>query len=107
MNPNHSFHWIHELLCELSAVSSEEECSDLLEKYHQKHSEELDSLILHDVEVLIQARILSSSDLRRLSNLSSSEREELEEAEHIINENLFAYYFQPIVNAADGEIDSY
>ncbi len=104
---NHTFYWIHELLCELSTVSTEEECSELLARYHQNHSGEFDDCILHDVEVLIRSRILRHANLLGLSSLSDSERAELEETEHIINENLFDYYFQPIVKAADGEIYSY
>ena len=43
----------------------------------------------------------------RIEGLEESERKELAEVEHLLNDNLFTYHFQPIVSAEDGGIYSY
>ena len=43
----------------------------------------------------------------KIEGLEESERLELSEVERLLNENLFTYHFQPIVNSTDGEIYSY
>ena len=101
------YYWIHDLLSQLADISSEKERSQLLDKFRSEHPDEFGSLIINDTELLIRSKLLISAMEHKLSSLSPSERAELEETEHIINENLFDYYFQPIVNTTDGEIYSY
>ncbi len=43
----------------------------------------------------------------KMAELAESERQELAEVERLLDNNLFTYYFQPIVNTRDGEIYSY
>ncbi len=42
-----------------------------------------------------------------MQELSETELEDLKEVERLLDENLFNYFFQPIVNAKDGEIYAY
>ena len=107
MNHNNEFSWIHDMLCELASVSSDKERSTLLNKYRNSHSSEFDITIINDTDALIHSKCLANARNHKLSALSESELKELEETERIINENLFDYYFQPIVSAIDGEIYSY
>ena len=100
--------WVHDMLSAVMALSSESERSELMEKYRSEHTSDVDELILKDADAIagMLVRFKNGGD-HKLSLLTDSERAELEETEHIINENLFDYYFQPIVNTKDGEIYSY
>lgn len=104
---NNALNWIHDMLCGLAAAASEKECSEIIEKYRRDHTADIEKMIIDDAETLIASKSLSYALDHKLSALSESERAELEETEHIIDENLFDYYFQPIVNTTDGEIYSY
>ena len=104
---NNALNWIHGMLCGLAAAASEKECSEIIEKYRRDHTADIEKMIIDDAETLIASKSLSYALDHKLSALSESERAELEETEHIIDENLFDYYFQPIVNTTDGEIYSY
>ncbi len=42
-----------------------------------------------------------------VEELTEAEREDMKEVERLLDENLFHYFFQPIVNAKDGEIYAY
>jgi len=99
--------WIQELLHDMTFAASESDYSELLEKYRHDHTAGFDSAVLNAAEKLIHTRILKNLVDHKLSSLSDAERAELVETEHIIDENLFDYYFQPIVNTTDGEIYSY
>ena len=107
MDHSNEYEWIHELLHELADGSATRTHSEILSEYRSSHTSEFDSLIINDAEALIQANFLKTVMDHKLSTLSDTERAELEETERIINENLFDYYFQPIVNTTDGEIYSY
>ena len=112
MEPNGSaYAWIHSLLSELTVLSSEGDKAALLGQYRSAHTSEADAVILQDAEaiadLLIRYRSYSSIADHKLSTLTESERTELEETEHILNDNLFDYYFQPIVDTIDGSIYSY
>ncbi|MBQ1518593.1 MAG: EAL domain-containing protein [Ruminococcus sp.] len=105
--------WLHELFEEISKVSSDEELSAVMLRYQEENNDKDMSAVLQDISsmtkellFLRKIKLLSGND-HKLSALSSDERRELEEAEKIIDENRFEYYFQPIVNASDGEIYSY
>jgi len=106
-----SYMWLHELLSSILAVSSEKERSELLKAYRSEHKNEADLLILQEAEkiseIVLDYKTYSSVALHKIASLSETERAELEETEHIIDDNLFDYYFQPIVSAKDGEIFSY
>ena len=110
-NENYDISWIHELLDNILKLSSDEERSLLIEKYNNEHKGEIEEAIMNDVdkiaEMLVRFRNYTGIVNHRLMSLSDHERAELEETERIIDENQFDYYFQPIVNAKDGEIYSY
>ena len=103
--------WVHDLLCGILDISSEKNRCELMEKYHSKHTGDADRLILDDLdkisEQLVRFRSYGEIVDHKLSSLTDDERAELKETEHIIDENLFDYYFQPIVSTKDGEIFSY
>ena len=104
------YSWVHDLLSEVISLSSEQKRAELLSVYREQHTAETDRLILRDADViaemLIQSRYAGGA-LNKIASLTEAEREELEETEHILDDNLFDYYFQPIVNTIDGEIYSY
>ncbi|MBP0974335.1 MAG: EAL domain-containing protein [Oscillospiraceae bacterium] len=104
------YSWVHDLLSEVISLSSEQKRAELLSVYREQHTAETDRLILRDADViaemLIQSRYAGGA-LNKIASLTEAEREELEETERILDENLFDYYFQPIVNTIDGEIYSY
>ena len=110
-NENYDISWIHELLDNILKLSSDEERSLLIEKYNNEHKGEIEEAIMNDVdkiaEMLVRFRNYTGIVNHRLMSLSDHERAELEETERIIDENQFDYYFQPIVNAKNGEIYSY
>ena len=110
---DNTYLWLHELFGEISKVSSDEELSAVMLRYQEENNDKDMSAVLQDISsmtkellFLRKIKLLSGND-HKLSALSSDERRELEEAEKIIDENRFEYYFQPIVNASDGEIYSY
>ena len=111
MKNSNGTNWLHELLGSLPELSSEKQRSELLEKYRQDHKSDDDSLVLKDIEMIadliVKLKSMSNSKDHKVEALSELEREQLAETERIIDENLFDYYFQPIVNTIDGEIYSY
>ena len=101
--------WIHELLCELKEVSTDSDRTALIERFRREHSGDMENAVIDDADTLAEMLITlkrSGTD-HKLANLSEDELAELQETERIIDENLFDYYFQPIVSAKDGEIFSY
>ncbi|WP_294411620.1 EAL domain-containing protein [uncultured Ruminococcus sp.] len=101
--------WIHELLCELKEVSTDGDRTALIERFRREHSGDMENAVIDDADTLAEMLITlkrSGTD-HKLANLSEDELAELQETERIIDENLFDYYFQPIVSAKDGEIFSY
>ena len=99
--------WIHGLLSSLTEAASKKARAEIIENYRRTYGSESEQLIINDTEKLVEALCLNSALEQKIALLSDSEREELAEAERIIDENLFDYYFQPIVSAVDGEIYSY
>lgn len=101
--------WIHELLCELKDVSTDGERTALIERFRREHTGDIENAVIDDADTLAEMLISlkNSGTDHKLANLSEAELAELQETEHIIDENLFDYYFQPIVSAKDGEIYSY
>ncbi len=110
-NENYDISWIHELLGDILKLSTDKERSLLIEKYSNEHKGEIEGVILTDAdniaEMLVRIRNYTGIVNHKLMSLSDNEKAELEETERIIDENQFDYYFQPIVNAKDGEIYSY
>ena len=108
---NSDISWIHELLSDIVSLSTDKERSELFDKYGSEHKGETEEIILNDAdiiaEMLVRLRNYSGIVNHKLMSLTDDERAELEETERIIDENEFDYYFQPIVNAKDGEIFSY
>lgn len=102
--------WIHELLMKLKSISTDSDRKELIEQLRSEHTAESDAALINSAdelaELLISLKSSGGTD-HKLANLSEAERAELQETEHIIDENLFDYYFQPIVNTKDGEIFSY
>ncbi|MBO6165502.1 MAG: EAL domain-containing protein [Eubacterium sp.] len=73
--------------------------------------EMLMNLILsRNSENLVCKMPVRSSDKKNkpaIANLSRDEKEELNEVERLLDNNLFEYHFQPIISAKTGEIFSY
>ena len=103
--------WVHSLFISVISLSTEAERIALMKQYRRKHTSQSDRLILQDAdiisEMLVRYKNYNVLLNPKLAALTDTERAELEETEHILNENLFDYYFQPIVNAKNGEIYSY
>ena len=103
--------WIVDLINKIMASVTEKERLEVIDKYKNEHKGENDSLIIQGLndlsEELLRLRSSNNAVNHKLASLTDSEREELLEAERIMDENQFDYYFQPIVNAVDGEIFSY
>ena len=106
--------WLHELLKDIMNVSSEDELKGIMNKYREKAEADNGamSVLLKDAaalasELISQKNVSGSIKSQKISSLSDDERRELEEAQKIIDENRFDYYFQPIVSTKDGEIYSY
>ena len=103
--------WLHGLLNEITAAASEKKRAEIFDKYRNEHKDDADLLVLRDLDELTAElfRLRSGRGVSdsMLAALSDSERTELHEAERIMNENQFDYFFQPIVNTVDGEIFSY
>lgn len=61
------------------------------------------------VSELIDLRAHSTDDIvsKRIAELSDKDKEELQEVNRLIDNNLFSYHFQPIVSAVDGRIYSF
>lgn len=112
MNRNDSdYSWIHQLLHDVIQLSADQSRPELMDAYRRQHTSETDGQIIQDAdtiaEMLIRFQNYNGLMNHKLSALTDTERAELKETEHIIDENLFDYYFQPIVNTYDGEIYSY
>lgn len=107
---------LHELLCKTGKVTTAQELESITDEYSDKLGasgsriiEAICTEIKNMGSELVVLRNNDSSDSRskKLSQLTEQEQTELAEAEGIIDENLFNYHFQPIINASDGEIYSY
>ncbi len=103
---------IHKLLGKLKEAKNSEQLEKLISEYAAKmcaQDNELIASILCDIKSigndLVSLRCGDNADIRLL--LTEQEQAELTEAERIMDENNFAYHFQPIVSAVDGEIYSY
>ncbi len=57
--------------------------------------------------ILLRGSVSARKTDRMVYSLSDDEQRELSETNRIIDQNLFKYHFQPIVNTIDGEIYSY
>ena len=74
--------------------------------------------VIRRVETAKMQRVNGNSDIRtdmrpeqkgraRLQELPEEEREDMKEVARLLDENLFRYFFQPIVSARNGEIYAY
>lgn len=101
--------WINDLLRDLKSITSDSDRKSLIERYRSEHPGAAEAMIIDDANSLAEEllRLKAGGNDHKLASLSEDERAELQETEHIIDENLFDYYFQPIVNTKDGEIFSY
>lgn len=108
---------LHRFLNEIKNIQSSDELSALSESYKSiaRLCTEDDILyqLWQDAKSLGNEMLFlkhSGADAarsKRLAALTAEERAELEETENVIDKNRFRYHFQPIVNAANGEIYSY
>ncbi|MCH5194896.1 MAG: EAL domain-containing protein [Oscillospiraceae bacterium] len=108
---------IHQFLNEITNITTEDELTGLSESYRSKlevyREDDIIFRLWNDITALCRENILlktseaGASRSKRLAALTADERNELAETEKIIDENRFAYYFQPIVNTVDGSIYSY
>lgn len=103
--------WIVDLINEIMASATEKERTEAFDKYRNIHKNDNDCHIIQGLdrlsEELVRLRNSDNAVKHKLASLTDSERAELQEAERIMDENQFEYYFQPIVNTIDGEIFSY
>ena len=100
---NKTLDMLHSLLSRIPYTDSNEKLDELLKEYGGS----IPDVLLQDIREistrLITLHDLSSNELK----LTEQEYAELAETNKIIDENLFDYHFQPIVNTVDGEIYSY
>lgn len=105
-----------EYLNELAKISNEDELARLsdscLQKLDVSRENELYKLFesARDLGYEIVSLKANNSDAvrsRKLAALTAEEKETLAEVEQVLNENRFAYHYQPIVTAIDGSIYSY
>lgn len=108
---------LHNFLKEIKQVVDEEELIKLSESYKEKigisSDNDVMNKLIHDAKSLgkeiiyLRSNGTEISRRKKLAALSAEERAELAEVEAIIDENRFAYHFQPIVSTSDGSIYSY
>ena len=97
---------LHRLLNKILEITN----SDELEILKSEYQNEFSDLLWNDIEAIGNKLISLQSERKnekKKLHLTEQEHTELAEAMRIIDENLFSYHFQPIVNAVDGEIYSY
>ena len=64
--------------------------------------------VLTDGEIRIRQEAVPERKRKaEMQELTEAEREDMREVERLLDENLFNYFFQPIVNAKDGDIYAY
>ena len=106
---------VHNFLNEIMSVSSNEELDEITSRYSEQLGDAKESVgpLWDDVitlgKELIYLKTGSDDEAGRglMATLSESEIAELKEADRIIDNNLFAYHFQPIVSVSTGEVYSY
>ena len=108
---------LHQFLSELMNISDEDRLAQLSGSYKNKLGADREDDIIYKLwddaqslgrEILsLKAGEADASRNKRIAALSPEEKDQLAETEKIIDENLFGYHFQPIVNTADGGIYSY
>lgn len=109
-----------DLLCEvIHKLSASSNCDDMkkivfdFENQLEAYNDDATRGLVDDVKSIAKKLVCSNekSDLAgnsdRGATLTESEREELAEANRVIDNNLFDYHFQPIVSAVDGKIFSF
>ena len=103
---------MHKLIGCMSSVTDTEQLDTVINEYLPQ----LNALDFDDAERFMDEYKKITTELITLRRadaeqtavaLTETEQAELKETEHIIDENLFDYHFQPIVNATDGSIYSY
>ena len=100
---NNTLEILHSLLSRIPQTDSSDKLDSLIDEY----SGSVPDVLLDDIRN-IGARLVTLHDLSSNElNLTEQEYEELEEANKVIDENMFDYHFQPIVNSVNGEIYSY
>ncbi len=109
-----------ELLCDvIHKLSAASNCDDMkkivfdFESQLEIYDDDATRCVVDDVKGIAKKLVCNNekSDLSgnadRGTVFTDSEREELSEANRIIDNNLFSYHFQPIVSAVDGKIYSF
>lgn len=100
---NKTLDMLHSLLSRIPYTDSNEKLDELLKEYGGS----IPDVLLQDIRE-ISTRLITLHDLSSNKlKLTEQEYEELAETNRIIDENMFDYHFQPIVNTVDGEIYSY
>lgn len=94
---------LHRLLCGILEIKNTSDLEILKSEFQNNFSEQ----IWNDAEAIGNKLIMLQKNEKEKQYLTEQEKTELAEAMRIIDENLFNYHFQPIVNAVDGEIYSY
>ena len=106
-------HLIHTFLKDIYRISGKEQLDALAKSYALDLGIDLSDpqkdmiyKLWKDAEKLGRELVSLRAD-SELKSLTDEEQAELAEVERVINENLFDYHFQPIVNTLDGDIFSY
>lgn len=108
---------LHNFLKEVKKVDTEKTLDILYERYRKKigidSEDDILFELLNDVKevgrdvLFIKSNSTVFSNAKKIAALTEKEKAALAEVEAIINENKFAYHFQPIVSASDGSIYAY
>lgn len=104
-----------EMLCKLRNIASTEELEAFIAEC-TANLQNTEAAAMSDIlseyrsiatELITQRRLLKNIDPSNHAELTEKEQEELDEANRVIDENLFDYHFQPIISVASGDIYSY
>ena len=102
---------LYEFLCKSEKACSIKELNKLLNEYSEKLNASENDTIKAILESITRthSRLIEAylNEIEPIALLSDEERLEFAAAEEIINNNLFDYHFQPIINTTNGEIYSY
>lgn len=107
---------LHRFLFEIVQANDENEVKKLTDVYSamdELNKSNAIKQLISDINavgnelVLLRGSVSARRADRIAASLSENEQKELSETNRIIDQNLFKYHFQPIVNTIDGEIYSY
>ncbi len=103
---------MHKLIGSMGRLADTDQLDTLINEYlpqlNDLDFDESEKFMNEYRKIATELIVLRRADAEQTAvALTEKEQAELRETEHIIDENLFDYHFQPIVNATDGTIYSY